>query len=366
MKVLLLSAYTAASHQYWIDGLQTHLPEIDWTVLTLPPRHFSWQIRGNSLQWATYQREVLEQEYDCVLATSMVDLSALCGLVPALASRPSVVYFHENQFAFPLSDDFDTYSKQSIEPQLVNLYSAMSAHRVAFNSQFNRDTFMQGVKILLNKLPDIQANPVLQQLEKKSRVVHVPLLDEVFIPSKDKANKMFNIVWNHRWEYDKGPERLKLAIEQLKPDLPLTFHIVGQQFRQQPKEFEFIRQTLANRGWLGEWGFIENRKDYLKLLASADSVLSTALHDFQGLSVLEGVAAGCLPIVPNRLAYRETIPEQYRYASNLEDSQEEANGLAAMITTQCKKIGNKKESAIELGRFRWRTAKIEYQQLLEF
>src|SRR5690554_445672 len=99
MRILLLSAYDAVSHQYWRKGLVNALPEHDWTVLSLPARYFSWRIRGNSLSWAFGERERLQQPYDLVIATSMVDLTSLRGLVPSLARTPCVVYFHENQFA---------------------------------------------------------------------------------------------------------------------------------------------------------------------------------------------------------------------------------------------------------------------------
>ena len=70
--------------------------------------------RGNPLSWAVSERAELERDYDLVVATSMVDLATLKGLVPSLANTPSVVYFHENQFAYPLSAE----QHNSIEPQM--------------------------------------------------------------------------------------------------------------------------------------------------------------------------------------------------------------------------------------------------------
>ena len=98
-RILLLSAYHAASHDYWLQGLLNALPEYRWTVLTLPARHFNWRIRGNPLSWVAQESETLTRDYDLLLATSTVDVATLKGLVPSLAACPTAVYFHENQFA---------------------------------------------------------------------------------------------------------------------------------------------------------------------------------------------------------------------------------------------------------------------------
>ena len=76
-------------------------PAFSWRSLTLPPRHFAWRVRGNPLYWGLEERTVLESDYDALVATSMVDLCTLRGLVPALTRLPTLLYFHENQFAYP-------------------------------------------------------------------------------------------------------------------------------------------------------------------------------------------------------------------------------------------------------------------------
>lgn len=312
--------------------MQKNLSNIEWTVLSLPPRFFSWRIRGNSLTWAFGHRHVLEQHYDCVLATSIVDLSVLRGMVPALTGRRTIVYFHENQFYYPSSPQAEIKYQNAVEAQLVNLYSALCADRVVFNSDSNRQTFLQGVDDLLAKLPDQVPEGIGEHLRSRSRVLPVPLEDKLFSTRVDKTDARFHLVWNHRWEYDKGPARLLRCLQNLNPSLSLCVHVVGQQFRQQPPEFDQIHALLKQNGWLGCWGFIASRNDYLKLLANADAVLSTALHDFQGLSVLEAYALKCLPIVPDRLAYQEFIPAQYRYPSLLNEEILEAKVAADCIT----------------------------------
>ncbi|MGM0671895.1 DUF3524 domain-containing protein, partial [Thioalkalivibrio sp.] len=133
--MLLLSAYRADSHAAWTDWLTATFDAFDWRVLELPGRHFRWRIRGNPLSWLDHLEGV---EADAIIATSMVDLATLRGLHPHLAARPTLYYVHENQFAYPVGH----HQVRSVEPQMVQIYAALAADRVAFNSAFNRDSFL--------------------------------------------------------------------------------------------------------------------------------------------------------------------------------------------------------------------------------
>lgn len=331
MKILLLSAYHAASHAQWARQLMDGFPGHDWQLLTLSPRHFYWRVRGNSVLWAFGEGEQLRQHWDLVIATSMVDLSALRGLVPELGRVPTLVYFHENQFAYPAPG---MERRDNIEPRLVNLYTALCGDAVLFNSNYNRDSFLAGVDRLLSRLPERFPPVITAQLQERARVL--PVAVKQFTPvgkgeSGTGTGAPVKIVWNHRWEYDKGPDRLLNCIEQLPPGLALKFHVLGQRFRRVPEAFPVIEQLLRERDWLGHWGFVTARADYERLLLDSDLTLSTSLHDFQGLALLEAASAGCVPVVPDRLAYRDYIPPGFRYTSDIDNPQQEAANAAKMI-----------------------------------
>jgi glycosyltransferase involved in cell wall biosynthesis len=208
MKILLLSPYDAMSHQYWHQRLRSDLDTLllaEVVLVTLPARYFSWRFRGNSLTLAHDER--LKGKFDLVIATSMTDLAALLGMAPNLSGVPVVLYFHENQFAYP-----DANEVRQVERQVTSIYSAIAATSLVFNSNFNRDSFMQGAAVLLKKMPDGVPDGVVAQLQKKSRVISVPIDAALFEPRADPNARDLTLVWNHRWEYDKGLDELVALI----------------------------------------------------------------------------------------------------------------------------------------------------------
>lgn len=309
MKILLLSAYDATSHRYWREGLVQNLGDHQWTVATLPARHFSWRIRGNSLTFAHMDR-IRRGQFDLIIATSMTDLATLKGLVPTLGHVPAIVYFHENQFDYPVRRD----NPHQVDRQLTTIYTALAATRLVFNSEYNRRTFFTGAKALLAKMPDGVPGDAITKLSQRSSVIPVALSEFCF--RANTAGRPRTIVWNHRWEYDKGVLLLQqVLIELVKSAEPFVFHLLGEPFHTREPVMQENLDLLARHGRLGKTGFIEERDQYLSLLASCHVVLSTALHEFQGISVQEAMATGCIPIVPDRLVYPEYVMAQHRYAS---------------------------------------------------
>ncbi|MEH6442950.1 MAG: DUF3524 domain-containing protein [Oceanospirillaceae bacterium] len=366
MKILLLSAYDADSHQYWRKGLVAQLPEHQWTVLTLPGRYFSWRIRGNSMSWAFGKdAALLHAEYDLVIATSMTDLSALKGFVPSLANTATLLYFHENQFAYPATGK----ARANVEPQILNLYSALAAQKIAFNSHYNYQTFMQGVDALLQKLPDqIPAN-VVTLLKQKSSVLPVPLsgsnmtlVATLWSQYADVSleHRPLLITWAARWEYDKGPDRL-LAIVQLLETQGIDYRlcIMGQSFRQIPEPFTQLQQQFAHR--IDQFGYADTPAQYQSWLRDSDLFISTAQHEFQGLSVLEAAAQGCIPILPDRLVYPELFAAHFLYASHQQASQEAESAVALILKFKHSELQNEQLADID---YSWDKLATQYRVLI--
>ncbi|MEP5569015.1 MAG: DUF3524 domain-containing protein [Halioglobus sp.] len=360
MRVLLLSAYAAQSHRYWQKGLRQMFPHWQWVELELPARHFSWRVRGNPLFWSVSERAVLQSDFQLIIATSMVDLATLRGLVPSLTTIPSLLYFHENQFDFPQ----DRQQHSLLEAQMVSIYSALAADKIAFNSAFNRDSFLQGCRTLFARLPDFVPEGVVEVMEKKSQVLPVPLLPApaqagVGWPSRPQPESI-RILWSARFEHDKGGDELYAILEGLEASSQhYELAVTGQQFRNSPPVFAKIEQEFEHR--LVQFGFVESGDDYHALQRGADIILSTARHEFQGLAVMESVRAGCIPVVPDRLAYVETYPENYRYLSCPQDPVKEAASAVSVI----QRLSSVRGTPVDLSAYSIEELQPRYAQLLQ-
>ncbi|MFV0477292.1 MAG: DUF3524 domain-containing protein [Parahaliea sp.] len=338
MRILLLSAYDAGSHRYWQRALQSLFPDWNWSILALPARHFAWRVRGNALQWAWQERMVLEAPYDLLIATSMVDVATLRGLVPALAKLPTLLYFHENQFAYP--ESAGTHGQ--LEAKMVSLYSALAADTVVFNSIYNKNTYLEGLGALLRRLPDYAPLSVVDELEQRSSVLAVPVSVRInTLANQDLRHCIWSmdipvgqrplrLLWVGRFEYDKGAEGLERILQRLfARNLDFELALCGQTFRRRPEVFERITMQFGAR--IVHCGYLEESTDYYRLLAQADIVLSTALHEFQGIAVMEAVLAGCVPLLPQRLAYPEFFPPDYLYMSSPDNPEAEADNACERL-----------------------------------
>ena len=299
-EIWLLSAYRADSHAAWADWLTQNQMQVNWHRLELPGRHFRWRIRSNPLSWL---EQLPESRPDLILATSMVDLATLKGLHPRLASIPAWCYFHENQFAYPESER----QFVSIDHKMVQIYSGLAADRIFFNSNFNLTSYLDGIESLLKKKPNADSGMIRRKLEPKCEVLPIPITP--ISPADEKDEQL--IVWNHRWEYDKAPEVFARALAELaEKDIPFRLALLGDRSSRPPEALINIREKLGDRIIIDEKA---DSATYRNILSKSSIVVSTSLHEFQGLAMLEAVSAGARPLVPDALCYPDQYPPQYRY-----------------------------------------------------
>ncbi len=306
MKALFLEPFACLSHMALVDALQALFTDWDWTVHTLPDRQWKWRSRLSGLQFS--QMIDPNVAYDILLVGSLTPLTELLVLSPQLRTGHVVSYFHENQFHYPFRTEITDSEKQIM---YTSITTALAADSVLFNSDFNRKTFLDGATTFLNQLPvTLDKARILEEITRKSAVFPIPLM---VTPNHDEPRgNPPTVLWNHRWEHDKRPEVFFEALFSLA-DAGLDFKLIvlGEQFDRAPEIFNEAREKLASK--ITHFGFVESRIEYEALVAKSDIVVSTTAQEFYGLSILEAVACGAIPIVPDDLSYPELFPPEYRY-----------------------------------------------------
>lgn len=364
LRILLIEPYHGGSHAAFCETLAYGL-DAEWTVLSLPARHFKWRMRSAAAYFAIERREVLEAGYDLLVASSMLPLAELQGLCPALAEVPSVLMFHENQLAYPPQEGRE--DPRDHHYGFTQMVSALAATRVVFNSHYNRASFLEAGEELLRRMPDAVPSSWMDRINRRSVVLPLPLdlselepADLVDDPPGSR-NRGPVLLWNHRWEHDKNPEAFFAALFELA-DRGLVFRVIvaGQQFRDSPHVFAEARGRLGGR--VVQFGTAHNREAYLALLRRAHIVVSTARQEFFGISVLEAVHHGALPLVPDRLSYQELFPDECRY----DDDRQLADRLAGLIQSwQAGKVDLRKDRRDWTAPYRAAVVLPAYRRLFE-
>ena len=324
-KALLLSGYHALSQQAWAEFLVHSCTHYQWQTIALPARFFAWRMRGAPLSLSAQNDPLLHQHYQLLVATSSIDLAVVQSIYPTLRQVPSILYFHENQFAYPT----DNQPKAVIDWQMVNLYAALRADALVFNSDYNRQSFLSGVAALMKKLPDLVPQHLCTGLAHKAQVMPVAIAAPRPGRAQEPTGATWRLLWNHRWEWDKGPELLLAIVAQLAAcNFPFKLILTGQQFRTIPAA---LRELCARfPDYLEQSGYIESREDYRALLQHCDIVLSTAIHEFQGIAIMEAVSHGCVPLLPDRLSYPEFFAQSYRYQHSDSIEQQAASAVSRL------------------------------------
>lgn len=303
MDVLVVEPYYGGSHRAWADGYRDHSAH-DVTVVSHPARFWKWRMHGGFLSLALeVAREVTEHgPPDVILASSMMDVAAFAGAVRNSASGvPIAAYFHESQFTYPLSPA----DRTDLTYAMKNWSSAATADLVVFNSEYHRSTFRSEVVSLLEALPDARHVDMVSDVMDQSVVVPVGAGTDALTRRPRAPTEPPLVVWNHRWEHDKGPDELRaVVIRLLDRGVDFSVAMCGEIFVSVPPPYAeivaLLGDRLVHRGWA-------ERARYEEILASASVVLSTAHQEFFGIAVVEAVAAGAAPVLPNRLVYPERV-----------------------------------------------------------
>jgi glycosyltransferase involved in cell wall biosynthesis len=359
MNIWLIEPYYAGSHRAWADGYQSHSRH-QVRLLTLPGRFWKWRMQGGAVTLAR-RAETLSEEPDLLLASDMLNVPAFLALgSDRMAQAPVALYFHENQLTYPLPSG----EKRDLHYGFINFVSALRAEALYFNSSYHLDTFFDELPRLLKHFPDFNELWAVDALHAKAQVLPLGLdlarLD-AHRPEHTPTGPA-QILWNHRWEYDKDPETFFRAIYALAGEgVEFTLVLLGESFRNKPAEFLEARQRLGER--IVHFGFAEDAATYGRLLWQADIVVSTAKHEFFGVSIVEACYCGCLPVLPKALSYPELIPTSV-HEMCLYDG---FDGLVAILRRAIDRIGETRALSLRphMAQFDWGRMAPHYDRLMQ-
>jgi len=367
MRVLALEPFYGGSHKAFLDGWSQRSRH-RWTIMGLPASKWKWRMRHSAIHFSDLVNKQLKEGagFDLLFCSDMLNLAEFLGIVDhRIRSLPSLIYFHENQLTYPVRFE----KERDYQFGLTNLTSCLAADEVWFNSEFHRRSFLDAAPSFLRRMPDFRPLHTIDTIRRKS-AIHYPGIEN-FTPPDDRKDEVIRILWSARWEHDKNPEDFFEAIKQLKEiDLPFRLSVIGQQFEETPEIFAWARDFFKDE--IDHFGFLETHEEFISVLSNSDLVISTADHEFFGISVVEAIAAGAFPLLPDRLAYPEIMTaidpeqsEQYFYDGSLKDLSNRLKSIVAEMRDRSLRNDRSERSRRVLKRFSWNSSVEIFDQALD-
>jgi len=309
-RVVVVEPFYGGSHRFWLDGWRSH-SEHDLELITLPDKFWRWRMRGGAvaLAQALVDHVNTHGRPDLVVVSALTDVASLAGLARrALGETALAIYMHENQLLYPLAPN----QQHDESMALTNWRSLMAADAVWWNSAFHRDALMAELPVLLGRQPDQTIDPTPEIVARSS--VLWPGVDARLLIGSDRQSHSHEpplVLWNQRWDHDKNPRAVFSALRRLAGDgVEFRLALAGEdQGRHGLADvLNDLEPQIVHRGWL-------DRAGYVDLLLRSDVVVSAADHEFFGIAIVEAIAAGATPVLPNRLSFPELIADKWHSAT---------------------------------------------------
>ncbi|GBC59172.1 glycosyl transferase family 1 [Desulfonema ishimotonii] len=358
MKFLFLEPFFGGSHKDFAEGLIRHSRH-DIDLMTLPARAWKWRMRGAALHFSRKAGDL--SAYDGLILSDLMSLSDF----KALAGKncpPALVYFHESQLTYPLAPG----ERMDFQYGFTDITTGLAADRILFNSRTHSDTFFSHLPGFIKMMPDYQPRWAVDAIREKSGVLHPGCHFSAEAPrlTHPETGTPPLIIWNHRWEFDKHPEAFFDALDAVMArGIAFRVALLGENFARIPDVFRSVREKYGDR--VIQCGYLESKADYLNMLRRGHIVISTARQENFGISVIEAMRCGCLPLLPNRLSYPEILPNRF-HGDFLYDDQAGLIEKLALLLSGISGLQKKREDlSRSMGKFAWETLIGQYDSILE-
>ena len=324
LKILALEPYYGGSHKVFLDNIMEGSKH-DWELLALMPRKWKWRMMHSALTFSDIINRAGEmgtppdnlsrfitstysgETPDIIFCTDMLNLAEFKGFLTAkFANIPVVAYFHENQLTYPTHYD----KSKDRHFSWINITTALAADAVWFNSQYHMNSFLEAVTYRIKKAPDCRPEKLAERIRAKSMIIPQGIKEYKGIYPEQRAedDAPLKILWAARWEFDKNPSDFFDALRVVRDNgIDFRLSVIGGNCRGEDAVFDRAKEEFAD--YIENWGFLDTIEEYESVLKNTDIAVSTAIHEFFGISMAEAVAAGAFPIVPARLAYPEVLKE---------------------------------------------------------
>lgn len=357
MRVFLVSGYHTGSHRSWAEGFVA-ASRHDVHLVTLPGSFWRWRLEGGFVTLAEQVLALADRvgRPDVILATSMVDVAGLRGMLGVLGPVPVALYLHENQITYPQTGR--TRVEQS--HGLITWTSLLAADTAAFNSAYHRDTVLAALPGFLGSFPDQRQEHLIPAVAARATVLPVGC-DLAGIGVGPKTDPPL-VLWNHRWDDDKDPDGfLDVMFRLAATGIPFTIALAGERFVDQRSVRDAAVQALGDRVVVD--GHL-TRDEYQAVLAAASVVVSTATQEFFGVAVVEAIHAGAYPILPDRLVYPERIPRPLHGRCLYRSTDDAVRTLHAAVTDDTLRRETTAMLRPGMASFDWRVVAPAYDEWL--
>lgn len=357
MKILFLEPFYGGSHKDFALGFKAHSRH-SISVITLPARFWKWRMRGAALYFLKKIKDITE--YDAIFVTDMIDLTDFKAFL-GNNIPPVVMYFHENQLSYPIASD----QVRDFHLGFTNIISATAADQVVFNSQFQFNEFIREAEKLIKMMPDYRPGWMIDQIKNKTQIIYPGCRfrkGELEIGRQDTTPPL--IVWNHRWEYDKNPEVFFNVLEKIKAkNINFSLAVLGERSEQYPEIFDRAEKQFKDQ--ICVFGFVDSHEEYLSWLEKGSVAVSCAIQENFGISIVEAVRRGCLPLLPDRLSYPEIIPEQFHSQVIYRSENELKEKLEKLLLKSEEYMAVRKRLSMAMEKFSWENQVKQYDDILE-
>ncbi len=369
MKVLFLEPFFGGSHKDFALGF-TQYSRHKVTLVTLADRFWKWRMRGSSCYFVNKVKNF--SDYDIIITTDMLNLTDLKSL-GGKNFPPVLIYFHENQLSYPLAPG----SKRDLDLGLTNIISAVVADKVLFNSKFHYNDFINAATNLIMQTPDAKPEWMVEQIKIKAQIVYPGCQFKTgyqFKTScqfktgttdlKEKNIKKPLIIWNHRWDHDKNFNLFFDVLCSLKEKkIAFSLALLGERFANYPAVFKKARDIFKKEILI--FDYLESKEQYKAWIEKGAIVVSCAIQENFGISIVEAVRHGCIPLLPDRLSYPELIPENFHSKVLYKSKKDFEKKLEEMIINFQTYLPLQKKLSLHMEQFSWEIMVKQYDDILE-